>query len=275
MQLWLERSDLEAYSYSVLSSQESTGSGEISPIHDKVTRYLTAYADILKESEVPYPTEAIAPLEALLTYYPNHEALLIRLTYLRHKGETQCSERKALNSLNEILEIHPEHEAALKLSIDIHWKAGQFDKVLPYLTALIANVTDEERPFLLYRRAEAYHMLNQPLQALNDLERVLSIKIFLEAVQQRDVREAAANWSQHRLFSKQPIELPNCEKYGVIDEEYTTYSLDATYEACVALMVQIARAGYTSRAALSHEACDDERANKRARTESPGAVLNL
>ncbi|MDF1678760.1 MAG: hypothetical protein P1U32_08720 [Legionellaceae bacterium] len=274
MQLWLERVDLDGHSYSVPSSQESTTSsdGAISRCDAAINTHLAAYTDALKESAVPCPVEAIEPLESLLTYYPNHEALLIRLTYLRYKGEARFSERRALNILNSILEMHPEHEAALKLLIDLHWKAGWFGRALPHLTQLIENEPGEMSPFLLHRRAEAYYALSRPLDALNDLERALSASVRADAVRQREARKSYENWENHRLFHKQPVYKPDCERYGVIEDEYTTYNMDATYEACVALMAQMARAGY---AVLSDDACNDEQARKRTRVESPSTVLNV
>ncbi len=230
MQMWLYRADLDGYTYDVVDSDDDTKSDD-----DVIEQHLKAYTDIIKHSEDELPTEAIQPLEALLSYYPNHEALLIRLTHLRYQGSLKQGENNALETLQLILAVHPKHEEALKLTIDIYFTQRQFASAVPLLTTLIECEPDVVNHFALRRRAEAYHALNQLDKALVDLEQALSRNAFTQAVSRRESREYVANWQNHNYFHKQPLLPLDDTVYGVIEDEYKTYDESDEYDACLYL----------------------------------------
>ncbi|MCH9757051.1 MAG: hypothetical protein K0U37_07675 [Gammaproteobacteria bacterium] len=242
MKMWLYRTDLEEDSFDIPDMDDSDKEG------DEIDGHLKVYTDCIKDSEEVFPAAAIQPLEALLQHYPNHEALLIRLTYLRSMGGL-IIQNEALDTLKIILAANPQYEEALKLSIDICFSQEKFAEALPLLTTLINCEPEVAYHFTLRRRAEAYHALNQPDKALADLTQALSDEALEEAATRRFQRDTANSWQYNRYWHKQPI-LPDAHNtYGVISDKYTEYNENDESAACLALFNAIKATLQAARAA--------------------------
>ncbi|MDF1645872.1 MAG: hypothetical protein P1U61_02670 [Legionellaceae bacterium] len=233
MKMWLYPTDLDELSYDVEASEGTKSDDGV------IAQHLHTYTNMIEHSQTPCPIEAMQPLEALLEHYPNHEALLIRLAYLRYQGSLEQDSNEALKLLNVILASHPKHEQALKLAIDICFVAERFAEALPLVTTLIECEPDEVSHFALRRRATIYHALGQSDKALADLDKALSTAVFTAAKSRREAREFMNRWPEHYLFFKQPISPSKDQIYGVIADEYTEYDESDESDACLFLKDRI------------------------------------